>query len=169
MHDMKTCPKCQGPKDRPGQSYCLACHATEQREWRAIHLNNPNWVNKQKGLAVKICTNCGKPREKPKQSHCLACHAADERARRAAKKDPVKTAARALEKAEFRTERRRVRKVSQDALRTGLLTRMPCVACGDQAEMHHQDYGAPLDVTWVCRAHHVLITREERRHRPWRR
>ncbi len=36
----------------------------------------------------------------------------------------------------------------------GLLEPQPCVVCGDPAEGHHEDYGRPLDLTWLCRLHH---------------
>lgn len=29
------CPKCDGPRNRPGQRYCKRCHAEYQREWAA--------------------------------------------------------------------------------------------------------------------------------------
>jgi hypothetical protein len=42
------------------------------------------------------------------------------------------------------------------ALRSGLLTRMPCEKCGsNHADAHHDDYGKPLDVRWLCRQHHL--------------
>lgn len=43
----------------------------------------------------------------------------------------------------------------QNALRLGLLEKMPCVVCGDpKSEAHHDCYDRPLDVTWLCRDHH---------------
>lgn len=29
------CPKCGGPRNRPGQRYCKRCHAEYQRQWAA--------------------------------------------------------------------------------------------------------------------------------------
>lgn len=29
------CPKCGGPRNRPGQRYCKRCHAEYQRRWAA--------------------------------------------------------------------------------------------------------------------------------------
>lgn len=40
-------------------------------------------------------------------------------------------------------------------LRRGKLTREPCEACGETAEMHHEDYAQPLLVRWLCRVHHL--------------
>lgn len=48
------------------------------------------------------------------------------------------------------------------ALKTGKLTREPCLFCGvDQVEAHHHSY-APADrlsVTWLCRRHHRRVHR----------
>ena len=49
-----------------------------------------------------------------------------------------------------------------NALRAGKIQRLPCYYCGaPQTEAHHEDYGKPLDVRWVClrchRQHHHSI------------
>jgi hypothetical protein len=42
-----------------------------------------------------------------------------------------------------------------EALRKGVLTRLPCAICGcTKSEAHHKDYSKVLDVTWLCRKHH---------------
>lgn len=40
------------------------------------------------------------------------------------------------------------------AVRSGRLMRMACEVCGKTAEAHHDDYGRPLNVRWLCRSHH---------------
>jgi hypothetical protein len=42
-----------------------------------------------------------------------------------------------------------------NALRDGRLTRQPCECCGAWAQAHHDDYGKPLDVRWLCPKHHA--------------
>lgn len=43
-----------------------------------------------------------------------------------------------------------------NAIRDGRLTREPCEVCGDpKSEAHHTDYRKPLQVTWLCRKHHL--------------
>ena len=32
----RTCSKCGGPKDKPGQRYCKRCHAEYMRAWRGM-------------------------------------------------------------------------------------------------------------------------------------
>jgi hypothetical protein len=40
-------------------------------------------------------------------------------------------------------------------VRSGDLVPHPCEVCGDaNAQAHHPDYARPLDVRWLCRAHH---------------
>ena len=41
------------------------------------------------------------------------------------------------------------------AVKTGKITRQPCFVCGcEKTEAHHPDYSSPLDVVWLCPAHH---------------
>lgn len=43
------------------------------------------------------------------------------------------------------------------AIRRGELSRGLCEACGTTEDVcgHHDDYGRPLDVRWLCRSCHV--------------
>jgi hypothetical protein len=46
------------------------------------------------------------------------------------------------------------------AIRSGRLDRGPCQVCGtERTEAHHDDYARPLDVTWLCRPHHLDLHR----------
>lgn len=41
------------------------------------------------------------------------------------------------------------------AVDAGRVTKYPCEVCGDEkSEGHHDDYGEPLSVRWLCRTHH---------------
>jgi len=41
------------------------------------------------------------------------------------------------------------------AVTAGDLVRQPCEVCGaEPADGHHDDYAKPLEVRWLCRAHH---------------
>lgn len=41
------------------------------------------------------------------------------------------------------------------AIEKGLLVRRPCEVCGaSRVDAHHDDYGKPLDVRWLCPPHH---------------
>src|SRR4051812_26186703 len=42
------------------------------------------------------------------------------------------------------------------AVRTGAITKEPCEVCGEiRAHGHHDDYTKPLEVRWLCAAHHA--------------
>jgi hypothetical protein len=41
-----------------------------------------------------------------------------------------------------------------NAIRAGKIKPLPCFICGEKAEAHHPDYSRPLDVVWLCPAHH---------------
>ena len=41
------------------------------------------------------------------------------------------------------------------AIRSGELTRLPCVRCGEIKSLaHHEDYDEPLNVMWLCQPCH---------------
>jgi hypothetical protein len=43
----------------------------------------------------------------------------------------------------------------------GRLIRQPCEVCGEKkVEAHHDDYDKPLDVRWLCKAHHTDVHRK---------
>ena len=43
-----------------------------------------------------------------------------------------------------------------NAIRDGRIARQPCEVCGaTKAQAHHDDYGKPLDVRWLCANHHT--------------
>jgi hypothetical protein len=54
-------------------------------------------------------------------------------------------------------ERRKAQVTVGNAIRDGLLTPWPVCAipeCNCKPEAHHPDYSKPLDVVWLCSAHH---------------
>ncbi len=45
-------------------------------------------------------------------------------------------------------------KVSR-AIKSGLLTKQPCIRCGEQKSLaHHEDYDKPLEIMWLCQPCH---------------
>jgi len=53
-------------------------------------------------------------------------------------------------------ERQSARNAVNKAILRGEIKRQPCEKCGEQlAHAHHDDYSKPLDVRWLCHAHHV--------------
>lgn len=42
------------------------------------------------------------------------------------------------------------------AVQSGRVQKLPCLICGDDKSVgHHPDYSRPLDVVWLCQAHHM--------------
>ena len=122
---------------------------------------------------------------------CKECTKADVKANREARKDyyqaydrkrgknPDRVAARlayqetdayresaALAKKRWAASNRVRRKAQialNNAIRDGRLTKQPCHVCGElEAEGHHPDYSAPLDVVWLCSRHHAQLHEEHR-------
>lgn len=69
--------------------------------------------------------------------------------RKDARQDPIKSAAR---------------RAVRHAIERGDLVRQPCEACqASKAHGHHDDYSKPLEVRWLCSAHHLAHHRAERK------
>ena len=56
-------------------------------------------------------------------------------------------------------EKENAREQVKKAVRSGLLVRGGCTVCGsiERIEGHHKDYSRPLDVTWLCKTHHIAL------------
>jgi hypothetical protein len=51
----------------------------------------------------------------------------------------------------------------RSAIKRGLIVPGPCEACGKlPTDAHHDDYGRPMDVQWLCRLHHRAVHRKQR-------
>lgn len=73
-----------------------------------------------------------------------------------ANKGKCRTAEKKYEKAN--AYKRRAKCKVYYAIKTGKLKSKPCQICGKQkADAHHEDYSKPLEVIWLCRAHHKRI------------
>ena len=57
----------------------------------------------------------------------------------------------------LRPGRYRAANAVSNAIRDGRLMRLACEICGGTAQAHHDDYRKPLDVRWLCRAHHLAV------------
>lgn len=56
---------------------------------------------------------------------------------------------------EERRKRINVRKKTNHAIKSGLLSKRPCIICGDtNVQAHHESYDNPYDVIWLCDKHH---------------
>lgn len=57
----------------------------------------------------------------------------------------------------------KTRRITRDAIKKGILIKQPCKVCGiEKVEAHHEDYGKPLEVIWLCRDHHHELHKKQR-------
>lgn len=58
----------------------------------------------------------------------------------------------------------RARNLVQHAKRRGDLIPQPCEVCGSEdVHAHHDDYSKPLEVRWLCSAHHASVDNIKRK------
>lgn len=59
-------------------------------------------------------------------------------------------------------EKKRAHCAVQKAIARGHMDRKPCERCGTNKDVHahHEDYLKRLEVTWLCRKHHLERHRE---------
>src|ERR1051326_8943148 len=96
-----------------------------------------------------LCTRCEKRRRREGQSYCCSCHAAYMRENR--KLWPVTAEQR---------RRSNARAYLNVYIRRGKIYKQPCEVGQTRrnTEGHHEDYSKPLEVRWLCRPHHVMVT-----------
>lgn len=97
--------------------------------------------------STPTCSRCQINPPRPGQRYCHECHAAYARANRP-------------KYCEFTPEQQRradARTVANMAVRRGQIPRRPCEipGCKAPADKHHPDYSRPLEVQWLCQAHHL--------------
>jgi hypothetical protein len=130
---------------------------------------------------MKTCFKCGKSKllvefyshPRMRDGHlnkCKLCTRRDVRAHRKANLEAVRAYDRSRSRTEQRIasaalvtrewrERLPAARVAQHAVGNAMqsmkLTRQPCEVCGaKRVHAHHDDYLKPLDVRWLCAAHH---------------
>lgn len=62
-------------------------------------------------------------------------------------------------------KRHNARRVTQKAILRGELIKQPCFICGvggDDVEVHHPSYSAPLAISWLCKQHHLELHKEHK-------
>lgn len=143
----KTCSKCgetksskefnRQPRNRDGLTGCCKACAREQRvKYYAEHRECEYAVS-------KVWREANKERI-----------AANARAWRAANPDKVKVINQRIK--EKYPERVKARMAVTHAITAGILVRQPCEVCGaTEVHGHHDDYGNPLEVRWLCSEHHT--------------
>jgi hypothetical protein len=147
---MKTCTQCEEVKPPEefyaGDCKCKVCRNREKYSQHIRRMRDPEW--REKVLAQKRAANqrrrqrglCLTPEQKARKSQT---------GREWGKRNRLK---------------RRAHRAVQTAVRNGTLVKQPCEVCGVlPSEGHHDDYTRPLDVRWLCTAHHAARHVEMRR------
>lgn len=176
------CSKCKGIRDRGKERYCKKCHNSynrELREKRGIYLGicprckieksilkcgncreckcqyDKEWRLKKDKIIPnrKPTCKCGKPRLAGQSALCRECS-------RIYYREYVKN--RIL--TEEQKLKIRVRDKVRRMIKRKLLIVFPCEVCGEiKSQAHHDDYSKPLNIRWLCQAHHSEHHRRERR------
>lgn len=62
------------------------------------------------------------------------------------------------------SQKHRARLAVYTEVRAGRMEKGPCEVgedCVGRLEAHHDDYGKPLDIRWLCQRHHALLHVEQ--------
>ena len=116
---------------------------------------------------MKICTRCHDPKDELEFAHRAAakdglqnyCRECQQKAYRKATSQPGFRKMRSPTQVQWvqrNKEKVAAHRAVRKALKDGSLVRKPCERddCGAYTEAHHEDYSRPLDVDWLCNAHH---------------
>lgn len=103
------------------------------------------------GKNKNTCSKCGNELEdnrKGKQRYCKVCHAQNMRLTRPKHSDLSGD----------QKKKANARSYLNVYIRRGVIKRLPCLFCGNpESEGYHRDYSKPLEVTWLCREHHLVL------------
>ena len=63
---------------------------------------------------------------------------------------------------EIHPERWSARLQTREAVKKGLIKKLPCEVCGELSVQahHYRGYDYPLEVKWLCKAHHLAEHRK---------
>jgi hypothetical protein len=172
---VKNCPACGETKpldefyrhrrQKDGrQPWCKLCHRARNRAWRRA---NPEWVaehNKKWRDRHPGAANMASKRWKEQNSQ--RNRAAEKRWR---EQNPSITAAGHKRHDRRHPERASARQVVRDAVRRGRISKpSTCEGCDETFDKgllhgHHEDYGKPLEIEWLCTSCHTKRHKEEAR------
>ena len=137
----------------------------KKRVPKKIRLDPDTWIKpvKVKKIGTRennvpvLCSrpNCNNTENLLSNGWCKSCHAAYYRERRKYIEDSEHSLEQKL--------RHNVRALTRAYIKAGKLIKQPCEVCNTENDVqaHHDDYGKPLDVRWLCRTHHREHHRNE--------
>lgn len=154
---MKTCFKCGQAKSyqefykhpKMGDGYlgkCKDCAKKDSEARRQEKLKDPLWAEKEA------------ERHRIKSQKYTVSGVAKEtlwRLRLKKKGFPITLERRAKRSQEQLIIQRRANSKARSAVLDGKISKNPCEVCGSyKSQGHHEDYGNPLELTWLCSKHH---------------
>jgi predicted nucleic acid-binding Zn ribbon protein len=67
-----------------------------------------------------------------------------------------------LERDQWTERRQKTRKKTKQLIKEGKIKQSNCNVCGSiETIPHHEDYGDPFDIVWLCEAHHKAYHKEQ--------
>jgi len=78
------------------------------------------------------------------------------------RKRPIKTYQRVKLWRKKNPEKIKAQRIVFAAVRNGTLKKEKCFCGENKTQTHHEDYGKPLDVIWLCKRHHMEFDIERR-------
>lgn len=169
MTEAKRCPKCGETKsvddfsrDRTtGDGRCTYC-----KECRLRHRQSPSGREANR-IASRRWRSSAAGREKIREYRKTYRPTAEGLKKRALARKRYRSSPRGIE-AMARRQRStdRYKQLERWTIyrKTRHLPKQPCEVCGKETDVHahHDDYGKPLEVRWLCRTHHLAAHREKR-------
>ena len=149
------CPDCDSIKENPQQAYCNPCRSRRSKEWGLE-------TGRIKREQTRLCP-CGAERGVNQPYYCNSCKAAKSREWRLLHRTPQDVLDRKKQELDaLALFKRKVRKITQECIRIGVLIKQSCEICNkvETVEAHHEDYNKPLEIRWLCREHHLARHRD---------
>lgn len=157
------------------KSYCRPCDRIKNEEYRKRSVENPRgplgseWASWRE-TGKKMCAAC--ERDLPLSAfrfqkssgypygYCREC--GNERHKKWIRTPAGRAAQKRDGKKRYQDPKWAVRHLTGAAIKLGLLVRQPCEVCGvTKVQAHHTDYNKPLEVQWLCAAHHSDLHKGE--------
>ncbi len=97
------------------------------------------------------CSGCGQLNDRLPQGYCKKCHAKYMLENRPKHRDLPDEA----------RKKANARSYAHVYVKRGKIEKKPCMICGsnNKLEMHHEDHNKPTEVIWLCRIHHIEVTK----------
>ena len=106
------------------------------------------------------CVVCGKPLHRKSEHYCSEVCGAESKRKKGEAAPPFLSKWKIRKRKELEDPliglRNKTRGKTKDLINRGVLKPRPCVVCGHgDVVPHHEDYGNPMKIIWLCDQHHV--------------